>query len=135
MEAAYEQIENEFGFYPVSFDYLPDEMEFSEAVIEKEMPNIRLYYEKGDEKVLNYTIWPNYRTISTGSDIEDTIVEESVKTVHDVEVLVKRIRVEENQETRWRAEFQYQDIQYFIMLHGFTEKEMEQTIENLHFLK
>lgn len=132
---AYEQIEQEFGFYPVRLDYLPDKMMFTEAVIEKDTQNIRLYYEKGSEKVLLYTMLPNYRTTTIGSDIEDTIVNEYIKKVQDVEVYIKEILVEDSQETRWRAEFQYQDVQYFLMMIGFTEEEMEQTVENLYLSK
>lgn len=132
---AYEQIDNEFGFYPVRLYYLPDKMMFTEAVIDKDIQSIRMYYEKGEDKLLNYIIWPNYRTVSTGADVEDTIVDEYTKTVQDVDVLVKKILVEENQEIRWRAEFQYQEVQYFIMMHRFTEQEMEQTIDNLYFVK
>ena len=132
---AYEQIDNEFGFYPVSFDYRPEGLEFTEAVIEKDTQNIRLYYEKGSEKVLLYTMLPNYRTTTIGSDIEDTIVNEYIKKVQDVEVCIKEILVEDSQETRWRAEFQYQDVQYFMMMIGFAEEEMEKTVENLHFFE
>ena len=132
---AYEQIDNEFGFYPVRLDFKPEKMKFTEVVIEKDIQSIRMYYEKGDEKLLNYIMWPNYRTVSTGADVEDSIVDEYTKSVQEVDVLVRKILVEENQEVRWRAEFQYQDVQYFIMMHGFTEEEMEQTVQNLHFLK
>ena len=131
----YGQIEEEFGFFPVRPYYLPDKMMFTEAVIEKDTQNIRLYYEKGSEKVLLYTMLPNYRTTTIGSDIEDTIVNEYIKKVQDVEVYIKEILVEDSQETRWRAEFQYQDVQYFLMMIGFTEEEMEQTVENLYLSK
>ena len=134
-EDVYQQIEDEFNFSPVRLDYKPERMEFTEAVIEKDTQNIRLYYEKGSDKVLLYTMLPNYRTTTIGSDIEDAIVNEYTKKVQDVEVCIKVILVEDSQETRWRAEFQYQDVQYFLMMIGFNEEEMEQTVESLYFLK
>lgn len=134
-EEAFQRVEDEFGFNPVRLDYKPEGMEFTEAVIEKNTQNIRLYYEKGEEKVLSYTILPNYRTTTIGTDIEDTIVQEYTKEVKGVEVHITEILVEENQATRWRAEFIYSDVQYFLMMNGFTEAEMEQTVENLHFVK
>ena len=134
-EDVYQQIEDEFRFFPVRLYYKPAGLEFTEAVIEKDTQNIRLYYEKGEEKVLSYTILPNYRTTMIGTDIEDKIVKEYTKEVKGVEVQIKEILVEENQSTRWRATFEYSDVQYFIMMNGFAEEEMEKTVENLYFLK
>lgn len=132
---AYEQIEEEFNFTPVSFHYLPQKMVFTEMVIDKDIQNIRLFYEKGEEKVLSCTILPNYRTVTIGTDVEDTLVDEFSKSVQEVDVAVKEYLIEESAETRWRAEFQYNDVQYFVMMSGFTEEEMEQTVENLFFSK
>ena len=53
---------------------MPEKMEFTEAVFEEEIQNARLYYEKGDEKVLVCNIWTNYKTASIGTDIEDELV-------------------------------------------------------------
>ena len=130
---AYEQIEKAFGFTAARLYYKPERMIFTEVVIEKEAQNAKLYYEKKDEKVLICSIWPNYRTASIGTDIEDKLVNVMEKEKEAITIIVKEYLVEENQSTRWRVEFVYQNAQYFLMMSGFTKQEMEKTVENLHF--
>ncbi len=133
-QEAYEQIEKAFGFSLVRLYYVPPNMKFAEAVIEEESQNARLYYEDGKGKVLICTIWPNYRAASTGIDVEDLLVNEYQKEQEGMTIRIKEYFIEENQSTRWRAEFVHENVQYFLMMSGFTEQEMEKTIENLYFL-
>ena len=134
-EEAYEQIKNAFGFEPVRIFYKPEDMEFAEVVIEEETQNARLYYEKGDDKTLICMMWTNYRAASTGIDVEDPLVKETYKEKAGTTIQIKEYLIEENQTTRWRVEFEYQSVQYFIIMNGFTQQEMEKTVENLYFLK
>ena len=130
---AYEQIEKTFGFSPVRLNYMPEKMEFVETIIEKETQNAKLYYENDDEKVLICNIWTNYKTASIGTDIQDKLVDVFEKEIGEIKIVIKEYLVEENQTTRWRAEFEYQNVQYFLMMSGFTRQEMEKTVENLYF--
>jgi len=134
-EEAYAEIEKTFGFFPVRLYYMPERMIFTEAVIEEETQTAKLYYEKSDEKVMICTIWPNYRTASIGTDIEDKLVNVTKREKDGATITIKEYFIEENKTTRWRAEFEYQNVQYFLMMSGFTRQEMEKTVENLHFYK
>ena len=86
---AYEKIEEDFGFYPVRLDYLPNGMEFEEIIITESAQNIYLNYMGDNEETLIYFIYPNYRTGSLGQYVEDTLVDEYDKVVHDVTINVK----------------------------------------------
>lgn len=134
-EEAYQKIEDIFGTSPVRFGLFPDGMEFSEGIVEEESQNARVFYEKKDEKVLAYTIWFNYRPASMGADIEDEIVREYSLEVRGNSIYIKQYAIKGSKTTRYRAEFEYQKVQYFIMMDGFTDKEVEKTIKNLHFFE
>lgn len=132
-DAAYEEIEDTFGTYPVKAVYLPDDMKFVEFVIEKELQNARLFYDDGKEKMFSSTIWFDYRTVSTGVDVEDNVIREYEQVVAETVVTVKEYDIEGSDKTRWKAFFQCGEAQYFITMDGFTEKEVNKTIENLQF--
>lgn len=134
-EEAYQKIEDVFGTATVRFDYLPDGMKFIESVIEEETQNARLYYEKGNEKILSYTMWFNYRPSSRGMDVEDAIIQEYDVEVSGNPVNVKKYAIGNQELVRWKLDFQYQKVQYFVTMEGFTEEEIEKTIKNLHFFE
>lgn len=134
-EEAYQQIEDIFEIFPVRFYYVPDGMKFSEIVIEEETHNARLYYEKGSEKMLSCTMWFNYRPSSRGMDIEDTILEDYNIEVAGNAVSVKKYAIDGQDSARWKLDFQYQKVQYFVTMEGFTEEEANKTIKNLHFFE
>lgn len=134
-EDAYQQIEDAFKMYPVKMHYLPDGMEFVEAIVEAESQNARLFYEKGTEKTFSCTMWFNYRTVSTGMDVEDPVMKEYEKIVKETVVTVKKYDIKGSDVTRWKAEFQYEEVQYFVTMSGFTEDEVNKTLENLYFSK
>lgn len=133
-EEAYQKIEDVFGVVSARFTHFPDGMQFSEAVVEEETQNARLYYAKENEKYLSCTMWFNYRASSTGVDIEDKLIRKYDMKVGGINIHVKNYDIKDSDATRYRAEFEYQKVQYFIMMDGFTEEEVEKTIKNLHFL-
>ena len=132
-EKAYQTIKDKFGVEPVRFHRLPNNMVFAEAVIEEETQNARLYYEDGKGKSLSCTILFNYRTESAGVDVEDSVVREYNYEVDGNPIVVKLYAEKEDMLVRWRVEFQYQKIQYFIVLSGLTDVEMEEFVKNLYF--
>lgn len=132
-ENAYEEINEKFGFVPVRMLYLPKGMEFVESIIEDELQNIRIYYEETNSMIC-YTIWPNYRDTSLGMDLEDEVINEYSKEVQGVDIFIKEHKIEDSKDTRWRAEFIYNDVQYYLMLSGVSQQEVEKIIENLYFL-
>lgn len=132
-EKAYQAIKDQFGVEAVRFRILPANMEFVEAVIEKETQNARVYYEDGKGKSLVCTIWFNYRTVTTGVDVEDKIIETQEFVVDGNTVSVKEYAVKNSEATRWRVEFQHQKVQYFVGLTNFSSVEIEEFVKNLKF--
>ena len=132
-EEAYEQISEKFGFWPVRMYYMPEGLEFVETVIEENVPNVRLYYEKGTESVICCTIWPNYQDASIGIDVEDKVVKEYSKEVENVLVDIKEYQIPNSDDTKWRVMFKYNDAQYYLLLTGIKQQDVEKIVENLYF--
>lgn len=132
-EKAYQTIKDKFGVEPVRFYKIPANMEFVEAVIEEETQNARLYYEDGKGKTLACTMWFNYRTVTTGVDVEDEILETKEMVVEGKTISIKRYVVKESTTLRWRVEFQHQKVQYFLLINGMTDVEIEKIVKNLYF--
>lgn len=130
---AYQQIEDEFGFYPVRLDYLPKGVQFEEVKFNTNTQQIQLFYEGTDNVAIIYTLYPNYRTGSVGMDIEDILLHEYRKNVNGNEVCVKEYLIEENQTNRWVITYEYQNVYYFMQMFMVEEIEVEKIIENLYF--
>lgn len=130
-ENVYQKIKDEFGFDPVRLDYKPQRMKIMDYNLEMEFLTTIIYYKYG-ENVFTYTIAPVYQDFSFGYDIEDTIVDEYVKTVKNTKIQVTEYLIEESNQQEFSAEFKYQDVTY--ILTGIIEKdEFEKILENLHF--
>ena len=79
-----------------------------------------------------YFMAPIYQDFSFGYDIEDTIVDEYVKTVKNTKIEVTEYLIEESNQQEFSARFEYKDVTY--ILTGIIEKdEFEKILENLHF--
>ncbi len=131
-EEIYEQIEDEFGFYPVKLDYLPEGVEFLEADISEELQRIYMLYVDKEGVAISYIIRPNYRESSWGKDIEDELVEESEMMVNEVKIYLKKYRVTDSME-RWLIGFEYKNTSYSIMLMNSNQKDVEEVINGLYF--
>lgn len=130
---AYQKIEDEFGFLPVKLYYLPEGIQFEGMTLADGAQNVCMcYYGKNEEAVI-YTIFPNYRTGSIGRDVEDKLGDEYEKVVQDVTVNIKKYLIEESQETRYKASFEYQKVFYFLEINNLQSQEVEKIIENLFF--
>ena len=130
---AYEKIEEDFGFYPVRLDYLPNGIEFDELIITEGVENIYLNYIGDNEETLIYFIYPNYRTGSLGQDVEDTLVDEYNKVVRDVTINVKEYLIEENQTKRYMVSYENQNVYYVLETNNIDKTEVGKIIENLFF--
>lgn len=133
-EEAYQQIEDEYGVWPVQLGYLPDGVEYTESVKLDAMQILQLKYGRKDELNILYLIRPNYRDGSWGVDIEDNLIREYTQEVENAEIKVKKFHAEGIETYRWTAEYSYKDIQYYLMLNNITEDEFEKIINNLKFL-
>lgn len=132
-EEAYEKIEEEFGFYPVRLNCLPEGMEFKESIVSKELQTIQLIYEKENAGTITYIVHPNYRAGSMGGDVEDTLLEEYTKEVEETVISIKHYYVEENKVDRWIVEYEHHNVYYFLQMFNVNEAEAEEIIDNLYF--
>lgn len=130
---AYQKIEDEFGFYPVRLDYLPEGVVFEEMILTESAQNVYLNYAGENQEVLIYLMCLNYRTGSIGQDVEDTLIEEYSKEKDGVIISVKKYQVEENQTNRHIINYEYQNVYYFMQIFNIEEGEVEKIIENLYF--
>lgn len=131
---AFEEIEKMFGFVPVKMYYMPEGMRFEEAVMEEELQLIHLYYTDSDEKSISMRIMTNHRSGSVSADVEDEVLKEYVKEVEGININIKEHKIEDITLPRWSVCFTYSDAQYSIILMGIDSLEVDQIIDNLHFL-
>lgn len=132
-EEVYQQIEDEFGFYPVKPLYMPEGIEILEMNMGEEIQGINLTYEKDELVSIIYFIRPNYRNGSLGTDIEDQLEEKYETQVSGVNILIKKYSVDEQQNERWSIEFAYEGVQYFMRIIDMEEEEVEKIVKNLFF--
>lgn len=130
---AYEKIEDDFGFYPVSLDYLPDGMEFTSIISADDAQYVYMSYVGEDEESMIYSIYPNYRIGSIGRDVEDTLLDEYEKVVQNNVITVKKYLVEDNQATRYKIHYEYENVYYILELNNVIDTEVKKIIENLYF--
>lgn len=130
---AYDKIEDEFGFLPVTLDYLPDGIVFESIEFTDNAQNVCMGYCGENQETIVYTIYPNYRTGSIGRDVEDELVDEYEKIVSDITIGIKEYLVEENQTSRYKASFEYQNVHYFLEMSNIEKQEAEKIIEKLFF--
>ena len=132
-EEAYKQIEEMFGFWPVRMYYLPEGMEFQEINIEENLQFAQLCYTNGKEGRLSYWIVTKHRTSSSTADVEDKLVQEYTKEVGGVDTIIQEYLIEENETTKWKVVFIYEDAQYSIVVTEISQQELERIVENLYF--
>jgi len=132
-EEAYEQIEEAFGFWPVRLYYLPDDMEFQEIDLEKNLQFAQLSYANDRQGRLSYKLVTKHRTSSSSMDVEDELLQEYQKIIKEVDVTIQEFFVEEIELTKWKVSFTYKDAQYSIVVTGIEQQELEKIVENLYF--
>lgn len=131
-EQAYEKIEDKFGFYPVKFIYLPEEISFLEAEIDEMIPRIYMLYGENQDVKISYIIRPNYKEGSWSKDIEDELLEEYEKEFEHTTVYVKKYLIE-NETVRWIIRFEYKGVNYSMYIFDEEKTEIEKIIEGLYF--
>ncbi len=130
-ENVYQNIKDNFGFDPVRLDYKPKKMKMVDSMIDQALLTANIYYELNGS-MITYTIIPIYRDAPSGYDIEDKEVDQYKKQIENVEITVTEYVIEDSGQHEFSAEFQYQDVSYFLT--GVIEKdEFEKILENLHF--
>lgn len=130
---AYQQIEDEFGIFPVKPYYLPQGIVFEEISMDKTMQVIHMTYQGEKDKSMSYTIYLNYRTGSIGTDVEDELISEYDKEVDGNQISIRKYRIAENQTERFVITYEYKNAYYFLQTFYIDVEEIEKIVENLYF--
>lgn len=128
----YKEIREELGITPVGLEYLPENTMLKECEIDKEQKKAILLYHQNNQ-ILKYTMYMN-DTDSSSTQIEpDQLSDEyQIQTNIGVTINVKEYDVENINQKRYIAEFEYRDAQY--ELKGIIEKEeFDKILKNLFF--
>ena len=129
----YKEIWRELGISTVRWGYFPENTYLKEYEIDKEQAKATFIYECNGE-IIRYVMYMNDEDSSLGQIKTDRLTSEyQVETGERISVSVKEYDIEEMEENRYVAEFEYDDAQYQIM--GIVdEEEFIKIIENLIFL-
>lgn len=127
-------IRNELGIVTVRFGYIPNDMYLANYQIDKEQNRAVLFY-KYNEQIVKYTMYMNDTDSSFVQSEPDKLVNEyQITSSNDVLINIKEYKVDEIENNRYIAEFEYMDAQYEIK--GSMEKEeFDKIIKNLFFSK
>ena len=131
-EEVYEQIEDKYGFLPVKIDYLPEGIEFQEASMGDEIQGINIIYTRGKDVAIPYVIRPNYLESSWSKDVEDELIEEYMLEIEKTQVNISKYKVEDGT-IRWLVCFDYQEVNYSMIVNNMTKEEVNNIINNLYF--
>lgn len=130
----FNEIRKETGVSPVRFGYMPKNLFFTGYELDKEQNRAIIFY-KYNGQVIRYSMYMNNSDSSHGqTELDDLIDEYQIDTQNEINVDIKVYIVDDSDENRYAAEFEYMDAQYRIM--GVMEKdEFDKIIENLIFLQ
>jgi len=128
----FKEIRKETGISSVHFLYMPENMYLKEYEIEGEQGRAVLLYDYNGHTI-QYSMYMNDEDSSHGfTEIDELVNEYTLTTVEDMKVNIKEYDVVNQENPRFTAKFEYQDVQY--QLNGLMEKEeFDKIIENLSF--
>lgn len=129
----YKEIWSELGITAVGWGYFPENTFLKEYEIDKDQTKATFIYECNGE-IIRYVMYMNDEDSSLGQIKTDRLISEyKVETGEGISVSVKEYDIEDMEENRYAAEFEYDDAQYQIM--GIIdEEEFTKIIDNLIFL-
>ena len=130
----YREIKEKIGVAIPRLRYKPEGMKIKEYVIDENQRKVYLFYKYGDE-IVRYTVYMNDTDSSFGQKDTDTLGEEDIIQVNNINIYVKEYDIDSDNsiDKRFVAEFQYRDVQY--QLKAIMEKkEFDKILENLYFL-
>ena len=132
-DEVYQEIEDAYGFYPVTFGYLPRNMEFQDAIFSDAIRQIAITYQGHEEQQMLCRIYLNYNEHAREIDMEDGIIGTSSIQLPETTVTLKEQEVTGDPSPRWTAEFTYQDAHYIYTISGIEKEEIEKIVKNLNF--
>lgn len=126
----YQELKEEFGFTPVTLEYLPIGTKFLDYEIDTNLMRGYMLYQCGGE-IVEYKVILNYRDASHGYDVEDQVVDEYSIEVDGQSIRIKQYLIEETTYA-YVAEFEYKNV--FYTINTMLEKsEFEKILKNLYF--
>lgn len=131
-EKAYQEIKDKFGSEPVRIINQSPNIQFVDMQLDEQLRVADIFYDNNGE-IISYIIDCSQNNEAWGFDVEDTLENEYVYYLDEVKVIVREYTVEETNEKKYSARFDYKDVHY--QLTGNTTKEeIEEILNNLHFL-
>lgn len=92
-DEVYQEIEDVYGFYPVTFGYLPTDMEFQNATFNELLRQIFLIYQGQNEQQMLCRIYLNYSEHAREIDMEDGVIGTSSIQLPETTVVLKEQEV------------------------------------------
>ena len=133
-EEAYAEIEELYGIHSVRIGYLPEGVEFLEAIVLHGTPQIQILYGTDEVVRVAYDIVLNYQEGSWSKDIEDELLNEYIFNKDEIEIDVGEFLVD-GKEVRWLLQFTYEELHYRIYVFDTDQNEIQKMIDYLYFTK
>lgn len=128
----YRELNKTFGDFVARMLYKPKGMILTRYTLDDEQRIAYLFYRYNDE-VIRYTMYMNDTDSSFGQKDLDKLSDEYEIQNGDTTIKVEEYDVEDSEDKRYIAEFEYMDIHYQLM--GVMEKEeFDEILKNLKFL-
>lgn len=131
-EEAYQRISDEFGVEPVKIMSGSQKKQFDRMEYDSQMQVAELLY-KIDGEIITYLVNASFKDSSWGVDVEDEITNQYINKVNGCEIQIKEYQIEDENKTRYSAQFSYMGLEYFL-IGTMSPKEFNEIINNLYFL-
>ncbi len=128
----FKEIRQNLGVLPVRFSYKPSNMYLKEYELDSEQKRAILLYEYNGQ-IIRYRMYMNNNDSSFAQTETDELIREyKINESDKIIISVKEYDVENIEENRLVADFEYKDAQYQIM--GIMEQdEFDKILKNLYF--
>lgn len=128
----FKTIREELGISSVRFGYIPRGMVLLEYELDYEQNRAILIYEYRNQTI-RYSMYMNDADSSfVQTELDKLDDEYTINTDNDITINVKEYDIEDMEQNRFVAEFEYQDAQYQLM--GIIDKsEFDEILKNLYF--
>lgn len=130
-EKAYQEIKDKFGSEPVRIINQSPNIQFVDMQLDEQLRVADIFYDNNGE-IISYIIDCSQNNEAWGFDVEDTLENEYVYYLDEVKVIVREYTVEETNEKKYSARFDYKDVHYQLT-GNMTKGEMEEILKNLYF--
>lgn len=130
--SVFKELNKIFGDSVVRMQYKPKGMVLKNYSIDEEQRRAQLFYFYNNE-IIRYTVYTNDTDSSLGQKELDELADEFNLEVYNNLIHIEEYQVEDYENPRWVADFEYKEIHYQIK--GVMEKEeFIKIVENLKFL-